>query len=165
MNSYYQETESRIIFSARGEMKYAEKIGNETFGRKPEWYFYSLSENRLIKSALEILRARSDQDISKRAKTILLLIQETVFSIQHLNFDLAYLPPLSAMYIEDGSILIEWAFKDFRIGFTIETIPEESGWYLVSNRQLGGILASGNISNIDLKIHLLWLLNFVFSHS
>lgn len=161
MISFLQETESKIVFS----VPYTEKNENETFGLKSRLYSFSPSENRLVKSALQTLRETPNKKIVDESRNLLLLLQKIVFSLQHLNFDLVYLPPLTAVNVEDNSVLIEWTFRDFRIGFTIEANKENSGWYLVSNRKLGEILASGSIANIDLEKHLLWLLNFVFSHS
>ncbi len=161
MIGYLQETESKIVFS----VPYAERNENETFGLKSRLYLFSPSENRLVKSALQTIRDTTNKKIADESRNLLLLIQKIVVSLQHLNFDIAYLPPLTAVNVEDNSVLIEWTFRDFRIGFTIEDNREDSGWYLVSNRKLGEILASGSIANIDLEKHLLWLLNFVFSHS
>jgi hypothetical protein len=93
------------------------------------------------------------------------IIQEMIVTFQRLQFDLGHLPPLQAFNLEDRSILIEWAFPNFRIGFTIETNHEESGWYLVSNRNLGEISASGYTLGMDIKALVLWLLNFILSNS
>ena len=41
------------------------------------------------------------------------------------------LPPLSAAFLEDGSVLLEWTFPDRRLGFTLEPEAEASGWYFV----------------------------------
>jgi hypothetical protein len=161
MIGYLQETESKIVFS----VPYTEKNENETVGLKSGLYLFSLSENKLVKSALQTIRDTTDKKIADRSRNLLQLIQKIVASLQHLSFDVAYLPPFTAVNVEDNSVLIEWTFKDFRIGFTIEDNEEDSGWYLVSNRKLGEILASGSIANIDLEKHLLWLLNFVFAYS
>ena len=37
-----------------------------------------------------------------------------------MGLDLIYLPRLNAFNLEDGSVLIEWKFNDFRIGFGVE---------------------------------------------
>jgi hypothetical protein len=161
MMGYLQETESKIVFS----VPYTERTENETFGLKSRLYSFSMSENRLVKSALQTIRTTTNKKIAEESRDLLLLIQKIVISLQHLNFDIVYLPPLTAVNVEDNSVLIEWIFRDFRIGFTMEDNQGDSGWYLVSNRKLGEILASGSIANIDLEKHLLWLLNFVFSHS
>ena len=71
------------------------------------------------------------------------------------------LSPISAVFAEDGSVLFEWISDDFRIGFLIETDPDESHWYLVSNSKFNGLSAAGNLSDIDLKPLLKWLFYFV----
>ncbi len=50
---------------------------------------------------------------------------------------------------DDGSILIEWIHKNFRIGLSIESDIQESCWYLVSNDKLGNILLSGRVLDED----------------
>ena len=54
-------------------------------------------------------------------------------------------PPLIIKWLDDNSVLVEWIFKDFRIGFSIEPIQKESGWYLVSNKNLEEYSESGSI--------------------
>jgi hypothetical protein len=50
--------------------------------------------------------------------------------------------------IENGSVLLEWVFPDFRIGFNIEPTSEESGWYMVSNKRLHEQTKSGRIGSM-----------------
>ena len=165
MTIYYQETDSKIIFPIPKEYKYPAKLGNETFGKKPFLSYFSPAESRLIKSALDVLRNTENQQVAVEAINILANLRETVSSFHQLSFDLSFLPPIRAFNNEDGSVLIEWIFTDFRIGFSIETNIEESGWYLVSKRKLGEISASGHIENTNIKNIIVWLLNFVISHS
>ena len=61
-------------------------------------------------------------------------------------------------------MLIEWIFENFRVGFTIEKNSEESGWYLVSGKNLGQINAYGNLNKADDEKLLSWLLVFVISN-
>jgi len=202
MTTYYQETDSKIIFPVPAEFKYPVKgskesflttrfdqatilgggdvtesrtsksafrhllkLENETFGKKPFLNYFSPTESRLIKPALETLRNTQNQEVAVKARKILEDLRETVSSFQQLGFDLTFLPPIRAFNNDDGSVLVEWIFTDFRIGFSIETILDESGWYLVSKRNLGEISASGFIENANIKNIILWLLNFVISHS
>jgi hypothetical protein len=89
------------------------------------------------------------------------LMQKNRYAIQ----SSAILPPLQFRWIDDGSALVEWLFKDFRIGFSIEPQVKESGWYLVSNENLGEISASGPLDFANLDPLLLQLLFFALSHS
>ena len=75
------------------------------------------------------------------------------------------LPPLKFHWLEDNSALIEWIFKDFRIGFSIEPDIEESGWYLVSNNNLEEISASGELDFKNLESLIVRLLNFALENS
>jgi hypothetical protein len=75
-----------------------------------------------------------------------------------------YLPPLKIRCIDDESVLIEWIFKDFRIGFSIELVVSESSWYLVSNDNLGEVSAGGDLNLPDVDSLLSKLLSFVLSN-
>ena len=66
------------------------------------------------------------------------------------------LPPLRATQTEDGGALIEWIFADRRLGFSLEEDPKESGWYFVSSRSSGGVVASGDSSTMDLELLVAW---------
>jgi len=61
--------------------------------------------------------------------------------------DMEKLIPRNKPYVhkaDDGSILMEWCFKEWRMGIAIEKNPEESSWYVVARNDairlpLGGI--------------------------
>jgi len=115
----------------------------------------------LIRPAWNVIRQTRNQTVAEESRKILLVIQETIIDLQHLNFDLGYLPQLHAFNVDDDSVLIEWIFDDFRIGFSIESESKDSSWYLVSNANSGEMAASGYISRIDIKTMALWLINFI----
>lgn len=175
MLAHYQETDSKIIFTLPqsdttcGEAKtplYHNAQFNETIGGKLyEDYYSSTGEVNLIKSAMNAIQCPENPDIVEDAKRLLLTINEIFINFRQFGFELGYLPPLYASIVEDGSILIEWIFNYFRIGFSIEPNKDDSCWYLVSNSNLGEISASGYISNININTLLLWLFNFVISNS
>ena len=122
--------------------------------------------SNIIQSAWSEINKNKNPALVNQARDLLLNIQELVVTFELFDFDLDFLSPINAFNIEeDNSILIEWIFNDYRVGFNIETKNEESGWYLVTNRELGEISASGSIHNIEIKTILLWLLNFVISNS
>src|SRR5712691_11975997 len=66
------------------------------------------------------------------------------------------LPSLRAFEHEDGSASIEWAFSKKRLTFSFETDPRESGWFFVSSPEVGGVLASGALSGMQLKLLVDW---------
>jgi hypothetical protein len=119
----------------------------------------------LVKPAREAVRCTPDPEVAERASGILSAIQETLVSLHQLGLDLSHLPLLHAFNVEDGSVLIEWIFASYRIGWSVEPDPRESSWYLVSNKDLGEISASGYLSSIDARRLILWLINFALTNS
>ena len=138
----------------------------ETYSDRSDSQFLSLSVQSLITPAWGAVRQVEDEQVADEARRILSIIAETVLISQKRGVDLEHLPHLHAFDVQDGSILIEWIFDDFRVGFSIEPIPSESSWYLVSNAKLGDIGESGYISQDESETQtlMLRLLNFVMSH-
>jgi len=106
----------------------------------------------------------SNKSIVSEATNLLYIIRDSIIYFG-VGYELSYLPALSAFKVDDGSVLIEWIFDDFRIGFSIEPNVDESSWYLVSNEKLGDIGASGYISRNNINNLVLWLINFVIANS
>jgi hypothetical protein len=166
MIEFVQETDSKVIFPMpEGIFNSNIEPINETIGELSIPYFQVPDATGLIKYAWDTTQKTLNHNVAKEARKLLSKIEEMVSEFQEVGFDLCYLPSLRAFNEEDGSVLIEWIFADFRIGFTIECNPEESGWYLVSNKKLGEISASGYILNIDIDKLILWLLNYILSNS
>ena len=103
--------------------------------------------------------------VADEAGKLLSIVQKVVTSLERLGLDLSYLPPLRAFNVDDGSILLEWTFDGFRIGFSAEPNPHDSGWYLVSSKDLGEISAFGHTSTIDAEKLVMWLLSFALLNS
>lgn len=122
-------------------------------------YFDFLVINNVTEHAKLVLKNVIDSRILKEAETIIELID-----IQLVKEPFSKkLPPLRAFQEEDGSLLIEWIFKGFRVGFSLEVEPEENGWYLVSKPSMGAINASGLLYGINLQRLIVWLIKFVTS--
>jgi len=165
---YFQETDSKIVFTVPNEVSYPTlpESANRTTGGSPRRYFLPLpDESSLIRKAWAVSHEVENREVAQEARNLLIVIQEIIDSFQMFGFDIGYLPPLDAFVVDDGSILIEWIYSNFRLGFNIETNPRDSGWYLVSNRQLGDIGASGHTIGLDINKLFLWLFNFVLSNS
>ena len=139
---------------------------DETYSDHPDLRFLPLSVQNLITPAWNAVGQVKDQRVADEARKILLIIEKTIFIFQKRGVDLGHLPQFYAFDVQDGSILIEWIFDDFRIGFSIEPIPSESSWYLVSNAKLGDISVARNISQDAFDTHnlMLKLLAFVILH-
>jgi len=68
------------------------------------------------------------------------LCSQLTLALRH--FDLTGVPPFAAAIREEGSILIEWAFDDARLSFSLEPEPLESSWSIAKTN---GDLACGDM--------------------
>jgi len=166
MISYLQETDTRIIFPSIPSISVPYSDTDPTSAGLVDFDCIPLSlEQGFVGDAYAVVRQADNGDVAHEAERLLQLIQDHVFSLRQMDFDLSHLPPIRALNVDDGSTLIEWVFRDFRIGFTVEPNPEESGWYLVSNAELGNIMADGSTFGVKLDRIVLWLLNFALSQT
>ena len=140
--------------------------GCETTGATTSMRFFPVPRgSSLIHQAWGTIEMTRSPSVAGAARSLLVAFERTVVSFALLGLDVGHLPPLKAFNLDDDSAVIEWIFRDFRIGFNIEAEMDESGWYLVSNETLGGIGASGRIAEQNLERLLLWLLDFAFSNT
>jgi len=137
----------------------------ETRTERSNKYFSLLPEySILLGKAWEVGSKAKNLSVAKQTRLLISLLQDTLSAFEILGFEVGTAPSLKAYEAEDESILIEWIYTNFRIGFTIERNPRESGWYLVSNEKIGNKRASGPLLWSNLEKNLLWLLNFIIKY-
>lgn len=120
-------------------------------------------ELNLVKQARDIIPQIENTNVAEQLDKLLSSINKIVNIAEELGDDLSFVPPLYPYVEEDGSVLLEWIFPDFRIGFNIESNPDDSGWHLVSNKKLGSTIASGQLTKME-EISIL-LLDFILSYT
>jgi hypothetical protein len=166
MMNYVQETSSKIVYPFPGSRRFAFTPLNETFGGlENNQYLPWPIGTGIVSLAWDLTFKVGNKQLAADARRVLVLIQQTVTTLHKIGLDLSYLPQLQAFLAEDGSFLLEWIFSDYRIGFSIEPNEAESSWYLITNRKLGEVNAAGVLCGSELQTLVLWLLNFVLSHS
>lgn len=69
------------------------------------------------------------------------------------------LPPLRITALDDSSYLLEWTFKDRRLGFSLEPDPKDSGWYYVFARGSSELYESGTMDQLDAERLVLQAMN------
>jgi len=160
MKNFPQKTDSNIIHNPLDESFVQSKNGYVTHGFDDiRQNFVFLSESNPFKDVWEILPKISNPSILEQTKSLLMLISNVIGVIQEKTGGYGRIPPLHAYLVENGSVLIEWILGDFRIGFNIESNEEESGWHLVSNKNMGEITSSGQLKNKTLIVsHLIDLI-------
>lgn len=113
----------------------------------------------------KVIKKLGNDSVSLQANEILSNIEITLDTFQLMNKDVSYLPLLDATIFDDGSLLIEWPFPDFRLGFGIELNPKESGWYIVTNAKLKEVLTSDYLDSISINELVKLFVGFALQNS
>jgi hypothetical protein len=139
---------------------------NETFGGTlNERFAPILSAIDSANSSRSIIRNAIDPKLASRAENILQTIEQSILILKNAKRDLRNLPPVHVYNPDDGSILIELASQNVRAGFTIESVPEESGWYFVTMTAHGQIGASENLQDTNLEKIVIYILSLTLAYS
>jgi hypothetical protein len=108
----------------------------------------------ILGSAYDTLRRVGVETVQVEATKVLRRLGAAL-----LRFDLTSAPPVSAVMLDDGSMVLEWVFADRRLGFSVDPKPGESGWFFVSSQDSGSVRAFGReIGDTELALLLAWTL-------
>ncbi len=143
MISFPQETSSKNGASGSGEY-YVSLDASESTAATNEQVF-SLPRSGIrdpLRSVIDISKQIQDSSVAEQVTGLVAAINRILCHVQQRCGDLIEIPQLRAHFEEDGSVSLEWIFPDFRIGFNIESNPDDSGWHLISNKKLGAIAMS-----------------------
>jgi hypothetical protein len=119
----------------------------------------------LLRTAWSVAAALENSDVSRRANVLIYDLLHTLQALHPYWTSFPDLPSFHPFVEDDGALLIEWVFEDFRIGFNTEVDPKESSWYLVSNAKLDEISASAYSPSVEHNPRIPWLLIFALLNS
>jgi len=131
---------------------------------KPKYLYDVPSNIDILSNSMDVIDKIVDNKQKNKVIMIISTFEEIVVSLKSVLEDMSLsLPPLVfAIDEEDNSILIEWIFTLFRIGFSVEKETTESFWYLVSSDDKRGY-KTGEIREYDLFDVVLKLFEFVLN--
>jgi hypothetical protein len=121
--------------------------------------------SEITHSAHAIVDKLENHIVINQAKELLTIIEDTLEFLQQKGVDISYLPSLIAIEFDDGSLLVEWVFNDFHLGFSIEPLREESSWYIVTNEKLNKIFTSDYFDDLSLPEIVRWVVSFALQNS
>jgi hypothetical protein len=106
---------------------------------------------RVLPNGIDIFRniipvfPKLDEELAYNTRVFLNCYIETLVSLNDQITISNSLPRLSFTPFDDNTLLIEWIFRDFRIGFSIDKIAVDSNWYLVTNEKFKELTQSGSM--------------------
>lgn len=164
MTDSSQQTDSRTIrYSSCDDPLRAEIQRYVTTGHESIESLSFAGKSDPFGEVKEILPEIGNPSIVEQTESLLSaihwMIQQTSIRTEGSND----IPPLRGHIEDDGSVLLEWIFPDFRMGFNIEPSPGDSGWHLVMNKKRGNFTASGPLTD-KLNI-LLTLVSLIVSNT
>jgi hypothetical protein len=160
-------TYSEIDQHLDGPMEESESRGLGTFGTSgiETPYFYTLANDiDIFNEAVSGLHVLSNPEVKEETLSFLRTFQKLIMIQRNKTEFSGHLPPLKFRPQEDNSVLLEWIFRDFRIGFAFEPKLRESSWYLVSNERLNEASASGLLNKNELEPLLSKLIPFALKN-
>ncbi len=128
-------------------------------------YFYSLPNNIDVFSKIRSnIESIPKENVRKSVLDFVFKFQTTLMSINNISEIKNYLPPLTLNNSPDG-VLLEWIFKDFRLGFFFDIDNNDSSWYLAVVKGLEEANKAGALKESELDLLLNMLIKFVLRNS
>lgn len=121
----------------------------------------STTNHPIIKLAYEMLEASKPDHKCRQAMLLLTSLQNRIAAQETAKDQFDALPPMNTPIIDEDSILIEWCFDDFRLGFNVEEDESENSWFLVTTQKLGDIHEYGYLNKDNQEAIMLFFLQFV----
>ncbi len=168
MMNFSQDTDSQNRSGSPGQPRPSVGTGDVTTGVNEQSFLFTLRGEPDPTRDVESLLARVDnRSVAEQASRLLATIQRMITLTGRAKGDARDIPPLRACLDEDGAVLIEWIFSDFRIGFNIEPNEEDSGWHLISNRRLGDVAVSKPLPKdlVNMSETVALLVDFIVSNT
>jgi hypothetical protein len=152
-NSFYQENKDQQQDFSYLNIPFTEI---ETSEEHLEYDYLSNEVFRIIKPTIAKSEEIKSKKIKEQLSSVVTWIIGALVKIQNIkkSIDLSRIPELSATMLPDKSLLVEWIFPKYRIGFALENNPKQSSWYLVSAiekaemNNMSGMLGKGDKSTL-----------------
>ncbi|MBM4260079.1 MAG: hypothetical protein FJ145_01405 [Deltaproteobacteria bacterium] len=107
----------------------------------------SKKQNSCVIPSLDPLTRNPETYVNRAEKKFSVFLTELA---RYIPADNSF-PPLRLAALDDGSVLLEWTFKDRRLGFTFEADPNDYGWYYVFSRGQSERYESGTMDQLEIE--------------
>jgi len=157
MTNFSQNNSPQINHTSSYKIHKHIEMGEVTTGSSEGVIVFSLwGKDNPVKEAKSIIPKIKNAAVVEQIEKLLLIIQNFVRILQDTRGSVISIPPLHAYIAEKDSVVLEWIFPNFRVGFNIEPNQEESGWHLISNKKLDDATESGPLEKMEEKIQTLF---------
>jgi hypothetical protein len=129
-------------------------------------YAIALPSNIDIFSNIDLNKHRFNNTVDKQIKQILANLYSSLQNTSRKKIVSNSLPKLSLVKQEDLSALLEWNFKDFRVGFTSDHESAKSGYYIVSqDKSLDSVNIDAKEFDKNIQVIINKIVNYVLENT
>ncbi len=149
-----------------GQANQVRLIENETMDSidLPAKYKVALPQNLDIFNTVESALGKiEDRQMKSNIEDFIIKFKACLSQLKNIDNNLS---KLNISFMDDGSVVIEWIYNYFRIGFAFEKNEEESSYYVVIEDQEGTLITKTGLLKKDETIELIpELINFVLENT
>lgn len=128
-------------------------------------YLYTVSNNiDIFRNVISHVSEISDKVLSKKLNEFIDVFMSILTNLSKSSDISNFLPPLT-IHNEENLVFLEWIFKDFRIGFSLEKEKNESMWFMVTNKNLEEFSISGDLEPENYYEVIIKVLKYVLENS
>lgn len=143
----------------------ATSTGSQSYsGRFGAWYT-NQDILRIVGSVIRSLSQVKNKSIVDQVWEMLSIFVEILLQLKVSGYEVRNLPPLNGTLLDDGSFLLEWLSRNYRVAFVVEKDRKDSIWYLVSKSEMSDENKSGNLEGADKQALMSQFIAFVASNS
>lgn len=153
MSLSMQETNQTSICSASEATSYVVTSGipDETYGGSSQTVFMLQPfEDSILDSVKNLWMIMPPGDVKDQMRDLLEHLGHALSEDLLSQSEFSFVPKLHSFPTGNDSALLEWIAPDIRLGFSIESNPSQSSWYLATSDKLGYLSASGQLSEHEL---------------
>lgn len=120
----------------------------------------------IFKSIYRNYKNLSNDNVKKKIKNFMLVLQRNLVIQNDVfeNFN-NYLPPLLMNELEDGSVVIEWIYSNFRVVFSFEVNDSESFAMLLTSKEYSDLNITYSLNKDSVNDTVKSLLSFIVSNT
>lgn len=119
----------------------------------------------VLKNVSERAKSISNSEVKKQVDEFLTIFTQVIASRKDELVEREDLPAVNLAELDDKSILLEWGSKDFKIGFSFEPKKSDSGWFLVSGKNLDGDQQGGSLKKENFSDLIEYAINYVSANT
>jgi len=135
------------------------------FGFKRRYHQLLPEKLNVFKNVLPKIDKIENDSVKSQVIYFIQVFEEILISRQQQINSIGQLPVAMLNIENDGAVLLEWGFRDFKIGFSFELNEKESSWFIVTKNSNQDFASSSEMPVENIPALASHLISFVASNT